>query len=98
MYMMFNDPIHHILYVCPQLNLAVCYEVTLQHEESLHLYQEAAVDLEAAVSLYCSSKDPPNWLKKIQEAPCESWDYPKLAWHHLTWRVRRHGEEGDVML
>ena len=71
-----------------QLNLAVSYEMTLQNEEALQLYQEAATDLESAVSITCGSQTPPTWLRALQEAPCDSWDYPKLAWHNLAWKVK----------
>ena len=71
----------------PQLNLAVSYEMTLQNEEALQLYEEAAADLESAVSLACDSQTPPTWLRALQEASCDSWDYPKLVWHNLAWKV-----------
>jgi hypothetical protein len=69
-----------------KLNLAVSYEMTLQNEEALLLYQEAATDLESAVSIICGSQTPPTWLRALQEAQCDSWDYPKLAWHNLAWK------------
>ena len=71
----------------PQLNLAVLYEMTLQNEEALQLYQEAATDLEEATATHYSNEPPPSWLRAVREAPCTSWDYPKLVWHHLTWQV-----------
>ena len=61
--------------------------MTLQNEEALLLYQEAATDLESAVSIICGSQTPPTWLRTLQEAQCHSWDYPKLAWHNLAWKV-----------
>ncbi|CAI8048078.1 hypothetical protein GBAR_LOCUS26557 [Geodia barretti] len=47
---------------------------------------EAATDLESAVSIICGSQTPPTWLRTLQEAQCDSWDYPKLAWHNLAWK------------
>ena len=76
------------MYLYIQLNLAVSYEMTLQNELALQLYQEAATDLENSISLYCDKETPPTWLLAIRDAMCDSWDYPKLAWHHLAWRVR----------
>ncbi len=72
-----------------QLNLAVAYEMTLQHQRSLELYSEANTDLEEALSMFADSQSPPQWLEGIRKAPCTSWDYPKLVWAHLSWRVRR---------
>ena len=71
--------------------------MTLQCEEALQLYQEAATDLETSIASYYDRETPPTWLRRVQEAPCDSWDYPKLVWHHLAWQVRREGEgqEGE---
>ena len=55
-----------------QLNLAVSYEMVLQNEEALRLYQEAGADLEAGVTRYCGSETPPPWLTSVRDAPCES--------------------------
>ena len=74
-----------------QLDLAVCYEMTLQNEKALQVYSETITDLEAALSMFISS--PPNWLTKICHAPCTSWDYPKLVWSQFSWRYLREIRE-----
>ena len=71
----------------PQLNLAVAYEMTLQNEEALQLYHEASAALEEALSMFCEEKDSVPWVERIRKAPCTSWDYPKLVWSNLAWRV-----------
>ena len=71
----------------PQLNLAVAYEMTLQNEEALQLYHEASAALEEALSMFGEEKDSVPWVERIRKAPCTSWDYPKLVWSNLAWRV-----------
>ena len=75
-------------YLCPtQLNLAVTYEMTLQNEEALQLYREASADLEEALATFSKGEGVPAWVEGIRMAPCTSWDYPKLVWTNLAWRV-----------
>lgn len=81
-----------------QLDLAVCCEMTLQSERALKLYTDAISNLEAALSMFVNSKEPPKWLTKIREAPCTSWDYPKLVWSQLSWRYLHSVRECSSLL
>lgn len=67
-----------------QLDLAVCYEMTLQNESAQLMYYEAITDLEDAITEHAAT--PPSWLQKMCQAHCSSWDYPKLVWSQLSWR------------
>ena len=69
-----------------QLNLAVGYEMTLQNREALELYKEAITNLEEALSMFVGGASHPDWLDKIINAQCTSWDYPKLVWSRLSWQ------------
>lgn len=60
--------------------------MTLCNEEALSLYTEATTDLEEALAMFVDSASPPKWLEDIRQAPCTTWDYPKLAWTQLSWR------------
>ena len=61
--------------------------MTLHNEEALQLYHEASADLEEALSMFGEEKDSVLWVERIRKAPCTSWDYPKLVWSNLAWRV-----------
>ena len=61
--------------------------MTLQNEKALELYHEASADLEEALSMFGGEKDSVPWVEQIRKAPCTSWDYPKLVWSNLAWRV-----------
>jgi len=54
--------------------------MTLQNEEALQLYREASADLEEALATYSKGEGVPVWVEEIRNAPCTSWDYPKLVW------------------
>jgi len=60
--------------------------MTLQNEEALQLYREASADLEEALATYSKGEGVPVWVEEIRNAPCTSWDYPKLVWTNLAWR------------
>ncbi len=67
-----------------QLDLAVCFEMTLQNLSAQLMYYEAITDLESALTEYAAT--PPSWLRGLCHAPCTSWDYPKLVWSQLSWQ------------
>ncbi len=67
-----------------QLNLGVGYEMTLQNEKALELYKGAQTDLESALSMHSDNEKPPSWIDSIRNAPCTSWDYPKLVWSQVS--------------
>ena len=37
--------------------------------------------------MFGEEKDSVLWVERIRKAPCTSWDYPKLVWSNLAWRV-----------
>ncbi|XP_064397109.1 trafficking protein particle complex subunit 10-like [Halichondria panicea] len=67
-----------------KLDLAVCFEMTLQNLSAQLMYYEAITDLESALTEYAAT--PPSWLRGLCHAPCTSWDYPKLVWSQLSWQ------------
>ena len=72
-----------------QLNLGVGYEMTLQNERALELYNEAQTDLESALSTFVDHQKPPSWLGSMRTASCTTWDYPKLVWSQVSWQYLR---------
>ena len=75
-----------VVYCCSQLDIAVACEMTVQSKTALKLYSEAARNLEDALTQFSDAATPPKWLKSMCQAPCKTWDYPKLAWTQLSWR------------
>lgn len=60
--------------------------MTVQNEKALSMYSEATTDMEEALAMFADSSSPPKWLDNIRNAPCTTWDYPKLAWTQLSWQ------------
>ena len=65
----------------------MAHEMMLNFDPALRLYTEASTDLEQAISTFHDNQTPPTWLVDLKEAVCCSWDYPKLLWSSLSWRV-----------
>ena len=63
--------------------------MTLQNERALQLYKEAQTDLESALSMFADHQTPLSWLESVKNAPCTSWDYPKLVWSQVSWQYLR---------